>query len=430
MENEPNKLETPQPEAIQIGEKSDEIHLRELQSNSSVIDWKREIYKLVKGGRKSEMRLLLGTASDYVEGLVFSSNDKIASRSHFIDALNEILTEISLASFSSYEASILLDLILNFVPSRGFVVIADYLRSGGTFDDNFYPIGNRKPDDLHETALATLSVYYRVAPQDAMNPAFRTYIGILRQHLHYPKYCGFAAKELVKLEMLQPGTAEMRSILRERPECLDILVPYLSSEERRYYAKNDLKNLASDCFKIESSEPFRRFFAVLEKLKAEVHYDDELPSENLYTEKNAPLSVDFIGGDNYEFGFSDEEIELFVKHRIGIDEENLTDAVQIISENNLTEEEKKEGLSIYFYQSVSLGGNTLRDFVQRLETIGARIIVAEDQNIYIERENKSVKLHYRAKGIEKYLIWQIKNSQPEKRLNELAEAQQKTFAAW
>ena len=429
METEPDNLENLQTEAVQPSATSDELHLRDLKSGSSFLSWKREIYKIMQGDRKSEPRLSLGTVSDYVEGLIFGSNDKVASRLHFVEALGETIPETSFASRSSYESSVLLDLILNFTPPKGFAELANYLRVGGTFDDNFYPVGNYKPDDLNYMALTALSVYYRVAPQDAAAPAFRTYVGILNQNLHRPRYCGFAAKELVKLELLHPGTAEMRSILNERPECLETLVPYLSSEERRYYARSDLKNLAADCFRIESSEPFRDFFAVLDKLKAVVHYADELLDENSYAEKNVPLSVDFRDGSNYEFGFSDEEIELFVKHRSGINEENLVDAVQIISENNLTAEEKRDGLSIYFYQSVDLGGNTLRDFVRRLEVIGARVVVDEDPNIYIKHANSTVKLHYRRNKVEKYLIWRIKNSQPEQKLNALAKEQQQSFAA-
>lgn len=427
MENKSNEPQLADAHNHQLSESDDGTHLRELKTGGTILQWQREIYKLLEGERKSKITSTYGSVSDYIESLIISSTDRTSARLYFAEALNRVVSDNTFSTCSPYQVDTLLTLIVSFKPPKGFAEVANFLREGGTFESQYHPIGSYVPIDLHEKSLVALRAFYRVAPQDATEPAFRTYAGILNQHLHYASYCGFAAKELIKLELLRPGTAEMRNIIIEHLESLEILIPFLASEERRLYAKDDLKNLIVDCVEIQSSEPFKKFTEVLQKISAKIRYADDLQNNAEFSEKNLPFAIDFLNGTSYGFGLSDKESKTFAKYMSEINQDDLTRTVELIVGKDYSSTQKTDGLSAYFYRSVGLSDKSTELFVQKLETIDAKVVLRDPEKISIKRGNSAIDLHYEKEQVEKFRIWELMNLKSHDRLDRVATKHEQYF---
>src|SRR5215218_274165 len=103
---------------------------RELYSAHDLLYWKVLLYQLLKGERTSEVIQSRGSAADYLKTQFRPAHETI-DRHVCIEALNEILNEVSLPRLSPSALNHLLDLIAEFHPRNGFPSIVTCLKLRG-----------------------------------------------------------------------------------------------------------------------------------------------------------------------------------------------------------------------------------------------------------------------------------------------------------
>jgi hypothetical protein len=216
---------------------------------TSVLYWKIQLYEILRGERASEIIQSRGSAADYIKTLFPVTSQRTTARFYLVAGLDETLKEVALTSLSSSALNHILDLIVEFLPKNGFAAIVDYLRMGGVADADFRPMGAAIQIDLHHKTLETLSAYYDTPALNARDPAFLTYVAVLRQQA-YVGYAGYAASELLKLEVLQPDSKELKQLLERDPKSLTEIFADLSYYASHGYGIEMLQTLLLICLEL------------------------------------------------------------------------------------------------------------------------------------------------------------------------------------
>lgn len=235
----------------------------ELIDNPSVSLWKLELQFLVNGGRDEQL-FRAGNAGAYVRTLWAEMESEVVGRAGFHEALNEFVQEWTpWAGENASALSNMLSLIGAFTPPVGFTKLAGYLTYGDWSHLRAAPHAGAGVElDLQLKALATLRSYYRVAPLDESNSAFKTYLRILRQHLARSQYFGFAASQLLALGQIKTDDAAFAEGLQRWPESLNEIVPPLLSPHYRETAQYDLGRIYTYCLPL-GSQAFTIFEEVI-----------------------------------------------------------------------------------------------------------------------------------------------------------------------
>lgn len=247
----------------------------ELIDSPSVSLWKLELQFLVHDGRDEQL-FRAGNAGAYVRSLWAEMSNEPVGRATFYEALNEFVQEWTpWAGESASALSNMLSLIGAFTPPGGFTKVAGYLTYGDWSHLKTPPhVGVGVELDLHLKALTTLRSYYRVAPVDESNSAFKTYLRILRQHIARPRYFGFAASQLLALGQIKTDDAAFAEGLQKWPESLKEIVPPLLSPHYRESAPYDLGRIYNYCMPL-GSKAFTVFEEVIKSRGGVISRDSQ-----------------------------------------------------------------------------------------------------------------------------------------------------------
>lgn len=372
-------MDQPQPDDVQDGS------LESRESYASLLYWKIKLDEILRGERASEIIQSRGSAADYVKTL-FPAAQRTTARFYLVTGLDETLKEVSLTSLSPSALNHILDLIVEFLPNNGFAAIVDYLRMGGLADADFLPVGAAIRIDLHQKTLETLSGYYDAPALNARDPAFRTYVAILRQQAHVG-YAGYAASELLKLEVLQPDSREFKQLLERNPESLTEIFADLSYYASNGYGIGMLQTLFLVCLELGRDvsntlvDAIKSAGAILEPT---VQPHPNYPSQLIET---PTCILRLADGTAIPLNLTAEQLEMVEKDQHLND--TRSDVRRLLFE--YTDELQPEFATALFAKSCFFGIPGVRVFRQEIEKHGGDLIFDPDANrIYIEFDEDSI----------------------------------------
>jgi len=236
---------------------SDEGHAsaeaRPWPSEPSVEDWKVELNDVLAGERDYILRRH-GSVSAHVEKLIRASVSERKARETFQEALRQLVEEWQPFSPSSdYYVACMLDLIGAYLPRGGFRKILGFMGYGFRFPViEAYTGGFGSGMDLHMKALVDLEYYYPSAdPKWEDDPAFVSYVQVLRQHLEdseYGAYNGYALSRLIQLNIIKPQEQIVRDTIELNGGVLNELIELSFSDLRRPQLEDDLNYIYTHCF--------------------------------------------------------------------------------------------------------------------------------------------------------------------------------------
>ena len=397
--------------------------------------WKLQIHEILSGNRASKIIRSGGSASDYLTTLLPHSNRRPVARHFCVEALNEILDELSLISLPARSLNHLLDLVLEFKPRNGFSSLVQFLKLGGRGDSNFVPMGAAIAVDLHRKTLDTLATYFKAPPLDKSEPAFLTYIEILNQQLR-TSYRGYAASELLRLEVLQPDSTEFKTFIHEHPDTLDEILPHLEFYASRGYGRGDLKNLFY--VSLESGkEIFIKFLDAVESSGGHLERtEQEDPRDVEETVETPTHSLRLFNGTVIPINLTQEQIDLVFRYRYK--EDTRLDVKRLLSDRSLTAAQRSEQATDLFAKSCMLGTAGVGRFVAEVENNGATLETNLDQNrVYLKHKAREINIsHVEPTHWEIYLRWLKENgfipSDPadiKDTITEIEERAEKAFGA-
>lgn len=354
--------------------------------------WKVELHELLSGNRASSIIQTRGSASDYIKTLFHRSSNRIVARHYFVEAFNEILKEIPLIALSPSPVNHLLDLIVEFKPKNGFPAIVSYLILGGTGESNFTPVGGAVAFDLHRKTLETLGTYFEVAPIDNTDPAFLTYVEILRQQILNAKYRGYAAFELLKLEVLQPDSKEFKVLIDEHPDSLNELLLNLSMYASNRYGLEDIKTLFYVCLD-SGKEVFHRLLDAIESSGSTLEpTEQEDPSYIGQTIETPTHVLRLFDGTAIPINLALEQIDLVYRYRY--EDDTQDDVRHLLTDPSLTPAQRETEITRLFTKSCMLHISGIELFVEELRRNGARLIIDWHNNrIYVKHKEGGISIN-------------------------------------
>lgn len=409
--------------------------IQELTNAPSDLLWSKELNRIVNGERAARI-MRLGEASQLVQVIIDSSKDRELARKTFNEAFAELLREWSPSlTEDSYAQEAVLSLIAAYKPTNGFIKLSDYLRHDGRFPSHYNPLASSSEIDLHLMALAALRSYYRSAPPRKPDPGFKTYTGILRQHLATPVYCGYAATELLKLEILNTRSRSFLELIASTPACLEDILVYLLTPARRTYAPEDLRNVYAHCLEI-GSQVVQLFESIINRQGGTIEYisEIELPLGRKYRQESILIPVIVSkDGSRWPIMLSPEQIEGYTQRRYGqLQHRDLDEILHdpLISRTALEKELTRRLEQILHSEDLRDSNQSLEEFEAELEGNKAYLVTTR-QEVYVKLQNTRI-LSLRSLSEQSYnLHWQItrfrehwpeyltEDNDPEQQLGEL-----------
>ncbi len=359
----------------------------------TLLYWQIELHELLAGNRTAGIIHAMGSAADYVKTLFPRGAKKDVAKYFCLEALNGILIEESLVSFPAYALNHLLDLILEFKPRNGFPAVVTFLKLGGTAESDFVPIGAAVAFDLHEKTLATLGAYYDVPAIDQAEPAFLTYVEILKQQLH-AGYRGYAAFELLKLEVLQPDSIEFKLFIDQHPESLNEILLNLSHYATAGYGHKDIRTLFYVCLE-SGKEVFKSLLDAIEALGGELEpVEQEDPRRVSETLEVPDLSLRLLGDTVISINLEQEQVKLVNSYRYQKDMQR--DVTRLLFEASLSQPRRRELATALFAKSC-INVPSIQLFAAEMEHNGARLITDSDNNTpYIKHKTGEISIELRS----------------------------------
>lgn len=359
---------------------------------ATLLYWQIELHELLAGNRMAGIIRSAGSASDYVQTLFPRSAEKNVAKYFCVEALNGILLEESLVSYSSSALNHLLDLIQVFKPRNGFSAIVAYLKLGAIAETDFVPIGGAVAFDLHEKTLATLGAYYDAPSIDKSEPAFLTYVEVLKQQLHVG-YRGYAAFELLKLEVLQPDSEEFRQFIEKHPESLNEILLNLSHYAAVGYGLKDIKALFYVCLK-SGKEVFNFLLDAIEAVGGELESAaQEYPKRISETIEVADLKLRLTGATVISINLEQDQLES-VKH-FRHQKDMQRDVSRLLRDQSLVQSQREELATALFAKSC-VNVRSIQLFAAEIEHNGGNLITDSDNNsVYIEYQTSEININLR-----------------------------------
>jgi hypothetical protein len=372
-------------------EDNETSRLRDLYNAHDLLYWKIELHELLHGERASEIIQTRGSAADYLKTR-FSLPNETIDRYFCMEALNEFLKETSLPLLSPSALNHLLDLIAEFQPRNGFSSIVTCLRMEGKVESSFIPVGGAVAFDLHQKTLETLGTYFEVAHINYGDPAFLTYVEILRQQILDPKYRGYAAFELLKLEVLQPDSKEFKLLVTQYPDSLNVILLSLSMYASNGYGHGDIRKLFYVCLD-SGKEVFNKF---LDAIKSSGGTLEPTEQENpLYlgqTIETPTLSLRLFEGTIISINLEEKQVNLYSRYRY--EDDTQIDVNRLLMDPSLGLIQKEERLTKLFIKSCAFDRRGIELFVEDLSKGGAVLINAANNNkIYVEYKGSTISIN-------------------------------------
>jgi hypothetical protein len=191
---------------------------------------------------------MLGGVEPYIKVLIDESPSRPKAQAAFHEALRNVVQswQTSKVDTQSYTAC-LLDLILVFIPSSGFVKVFSFLQQQpDLFMIERSETKNVSDSDLALKSLMVLGMYYPIAPPFE-DSAFRAYTSLLRDCLLRPRYKAYAVRRLVELNGLEAEDQEFRDLVTSDPNTLDDLLSLFLAPIRRASMEQDLSKIYRHC---------------------------------------------------------------------------------------------------------------------------------------------------------------------------------------
>lgn len=371
-------------------ELSNSAILAEPPPYATLLYWQIELQELLAGKRQAGIIHASGSASDYVKTLFPRSAQKQVGKYFCVEALNGILLEESLISFSASALNYLLDLIIEFKPRNGFPALVTCLKLGGIPESDFVPLGGAVAFDLQRKTLATLGSYFEAPSINKSEPAFLTYVEILQQQLH-SGYRGYAAFELLKLEVLQPDSTDFKVFIREHPDSLHEILLNLVHYASVGYGLKDIKTLFYVCLE-SGKEVFKSLLDAIETLGGELEaVEQEYPGRASETVKLPELKLRLRDAAVISINLDQEQIRLVNSYRHQKDMQR--DVHELLFDPSLDKSQKEELATALFAKSC-INVRSIQLFAAEIEHNGARLITDSDSNaVYVEHETDRIHIN-------------------------------------
>jgi len=357
------------------------------ESYAQTLYWKMTLYEVLRGESASAIIQSRGSASDYVQTLFPVGSAKTIARHYFVEALDETLNEVTLAALPPSALNHLLDLTIEFQPRIGFSAIVEYLRSGGIADSNFIPIGGAIEVDLHLKTLETLAAYFETAPLNANDAAFLTYIEILQQQMR-TSYSGYAASELIKLNVLHPDSVEFKNQIDQDPDSVREVFSSLSHYASEGYGVEVLQALFFVCIEM-SEEVSRTLFNAIESSGAVLEVSIQAHPKDASESIEVPTRLLRLSDDTViQLNLSPEQVELIAQYEY--EDDVQTDVARLLS-HLYKPERQKEVATTLFAKSCALDIEGIKFFNQEIENHGGRLVTDLRENrVYIRHEEGEI----------------------------------------
>jgi hypothetical protein len=353
--------------------------------------WKVQIHEILSGNRASQIIYTRGSASDYLKTL-FPRSSKSTVAHHFcVEALNEILNELSLFSLAPSSLNHLLDLLIEFKPRNGFSSIVSFLKLGGRGEPNFLPVGAAVAVDLHQKTLETMGTYFDVPPLSNSEPAFLTYVEILKQQLR-TDYRGYAVAELLKLEVLQPDSKEFKTFITEHPDTFDEIVPNLSLYGSAGYGLDDIRSLFYVSLEA-GRDVFNQLVEAIEKSGGQLERaEQEDPRDVDETVETPTYLLRLFNGTVIPINLTEEQVDLIYRYRYEDDTE--VDVRRLLSDRSLTSSQRAEKATELFAKSCMLDTKGVERFVDEVENNDATLETDLDNNrVYLKHKGREININ-------------------------------------
>jgi hypothetical protein len=198
-------------------------------SDAVVWTWFQRIDALVMDDTASE------GAGEQLATLIVGSKGVAQERVNLLRALDEYLAAWTPRSRHPERVLRLIEIISEFHPPRGFARMIEL------FDDD-------PPARVRTAALQALSGYYR-APPYASDPAFNSYVEILKSHSRAPEYLYVVLPILVQLNEFDFARESRRLV--EDTRVLESIVPTVLNSGRDDHAAKALTALYNACLRFD-----------------------------------------------------------------------------------------------------------------------------------------------------------------------------------
>ena len=234
-----------------------------IRTNPSEELWKKEIRALLYGKRAYAVSRL-GDGQEYVEVILAESTDQAEAMAAFRGALEAVVTEWqpTKPQVPGYVGR-MLELIAAFQPLAGFPKLVGHIQQGRRFTehDEYYEPKQNVPD-VHLKALVALEGYFPAPPAEPEHggEGYKSYVRIVREHLHDSDFAGYAVARLLELEILSASQREIQETFARHPEAVRGAVSHLIRTEGER-AQTELPELYDQCLRDPRLE--RHFVAAL-----------------------------------------------------------------------------------------------------------------------------------------------------------------------
>lgn len=244
---------------------------KEASRNRSIEDesfeaWEVEIRSLA-AGKRDYLLIGLGSVVGYLSKLLSNSFNLAIAETNLRQAVKNVVNGWHPEKIEAdYQTLILLEIIGAYQPPEGFVRIAGFMQRGHYFPTMQREFGGYGAgQDLHMKALLSLEYYYPTAPPKSdIDPAFKSYIQILEQHLTNEQYCSYVVGRLIALNALDTDDAELCRPIEMNLLTIDEIVPVVLGPARRARLKEELSNVYTHCVLVGRSAT-ERFQSVLNR---------------------------------------------------------------------------------------------------------------------------------------------------------------------
>lgn len=372
-----------------------------LVADPTVRLWKTELSHLAHGERRGQL-YRVGNAGAYVRNLLDAMGKGAAGSATFSEALSEFVQEWQPWAGEDEEFLFnMLTLIGAFTPPVGFTRVAGYLLEGDWSGLSATPAaGVGVKIDLQMKALVTLRSYFKTAPLDESSSAFKTYLGILGQHLTRPPYFGYAAAQLLALGRLDTADAAFAAGVRRWPESLREIIPTLLSPRLRETASRDLGRVYNCCR--PQGSPACCIFEDVVRERGGVVSRDHQPAfidgreDDFWEPEPVILLAD---GSRIEVTLSPEQMVAYVESREPAALPPLRhDLLEEYGQEVAMLMRLIEGRIIHFVDTVARGDHSVafKSLQEQLVFMNATIMIDPDRNrayTYLKKNAKSIPLN-------------------------------------
>ena len=350
------------------------------------LKFKEELLAILAGKRATQIIRAGGAAPDYTDTLVPADNFE-AVRLLLIEALTEVLREIQLTSLTSSGLNHLLDLINDLRPKNAFQALGSYLKLGAKVDSQFVPFGGAVTIDLHEKLLETLEMDFDIPPLNAEDPAFLTYIEILRQQMLNPQYEAYAAFQLIKLEKLQTESPEFKDLVAHDLPGAGKILHNLIMYGGHGYGFADIKSVFHAVLEY-GNEGLRVISSALNRSGSrldlpefrEIPTDHETPRLTLFNGVMIPITL------------TEEQMFLAYRHDYEVSMED--DLRLLLATGDLDDGERETLLTKLFNKACTFGSRDfkfLTFFEDRIEANGWNLVIERANDlIYVAKQHERI----------------------------------------